>query len=99
MDESLLRRLLEVLSSTTLAAMLVDLQEAQEEWQHYPEETPALTIQEALLQIAALISEVGQSQTPDFQQLVEQAQAQKAEQSWAEERDQQEVQNWLSDFD
>jgi hypothetical protein len=99
MDESLFRVLLTTLRPATLAAMLADLQEAQAEWQHYPEEAPALTTQEALLQIAALISEIGQNQTPNFQQLVEQAQVQKAEQSWAEERDQQEVENWLSDFD
>lgn len=99
MDERLLRLLLEVLSLETLAAMVADLQEAQEDWQHYPAEAPDETRREVLVHGAAIITEIGQAQAPNFQKLVEQAQAQKAEGTWVSERDRQEVQNWLSDFD
>jgi hypothetical protein len=103
MSPDQLTTLLTTLQPATLARMVVDLQELQQDWQHYPEEAPPAPVREALEQALAEIMKHGAARieagSSDFRQLVEQIKDERQAEDWSRDRDTQEQQNWLSDFD
>ncbi len=99
----LLPRLLQTLSPETLARMIIDLEQAQEDWAHYPEDAPSPADQTALIELIPQLHQTGQQQAKaegrSFDHIFEQVKEQLDASDWASERDDQEVQNWLNDFD
>ena len=103
MDDSLFQTLLQNLPPTTLAQLVVDMENAADDWTYYPKEAPAAVVQEKLADLLTLIREVGRDQAKaeglDFQQLVKQLKAEQDGDDWATRRMEQDVENWLNDFD
>ena len=103
MNDSLFSTFLDNLSPHALAHMVIDLEQAQEGWLHYPEEAPPETKRQALQSLSPIILEAGKKQAEqwdlNFEQLVEQLRTEREEADWASERDRQEIQNWTTDFD
>ena len=103
LDNETFQILLENLSPHTLAQIIVDLEQAQEDWAHYPEDAPPQETQKALLKLLPVIHNMGQGQAKqggiDFAQLLEQTKAEREDNGWTTTRDEQEIENWLSDFD
>lgn len=97
----LFEALLNTLEVDTLARLVVDLEEAQAEWQADPAAAPSQSVQAGLAQVLANLLRLGntlaRNEGEDFQQLVEQLRARDRE-DWASERSRQERQNWYSDF-
>ena len=103
MNDQFLQTLLNQLTPGTLARIVLDLEQAQEDWAGFPETAPLEADQQALLIALALIREIGQGQAReeglDFEEMLEQVRAEQDEADWQADRDRQEVNNWLSDFD
>jgi len=103
MNNEFLQTLLNQLTPPTLARIVVDLEQAQEDWASFPETVPTQAEQQALVAALAIIREIGQTQARseglDFEEVIEQAKVEQDEADWQAERDRQEVDNWLSDFD
>ena len=103
MSSEALSTLLAALQPATLAHMVVDLQELQQDWQRYPDEAPAESDRQALAELLAEIMQLGMARSgsgaPDFRQLIEQAKDERQADDWSRARDRQEQDNWLNDFD
>jgi hypothetical protein len=103
MNNEFLQTLLNQLTPPTLARIVVDLEQAQEDWVSFPETAPTQADQQALVTTLAVIREIGQMQARaeglDFEEMIEQIRAEQDEADWQAERGRQEVDNWLSDFD
>jgi len=103
MDDQLFETLLDALSPNTLARLLVDLEEAQEDWQHYPEDAPPEAVRQQLAQTLALIAKIGSNRTgadaTGFEQLVDQIKEERYSENWLQERNRQARQNWLQDYE
>lgn len=101
MDNELFHTLLDQLQPETLARMVVDVEQADEEWQHYPENAPSENEQKELIEQLDLLKQIGarraRAEGVDFEQLLTRLRAGHAD--WSAQRDRQESQNWLSDFD
>ena len=97
----LFEALLNTLEVDTLARLVVDLEEAQAEWQANPAAAPSQSVQEGLNQVLRNLLRLGntlaRTEGEDFQELVAQLRAREQE-DWASERDRQERQNWYNDF-
>jgi hypothetical protein len=97
----LFEALLNTLEVDTLARLVVDLEEAQAEWQADPAAAPSQSVQEGLTQVLRNLLRLGntlaRNEGGDFQKLVAQLRARDQE-DWASDRDRQERQNWYSDF-
>lgn len=101
MSPQTLKILLNQLSPQTLARLVVELEEAREDWQFYPEQAPAKAVQNEVAQTVTLIMEIGTDKIveADFQQLIEQARERRQAEEWPLERDRQEQQNWFEDYE
>ena len=97
----LFEALLNTLEVDTLARLVVDLEEAQTEWQANPAAAPSPSVQEGLNQVLRNLFRLGntlaRNEGEDFQELLAQLRA-RTQEDWASERDRQERQNWYSDF-
>lgn len=93
---------LEHLQPETIARILVDLENAHEDWEYYPEEAPAETIRKFLDEAVAVIISAGdkraREEDADFRQIIERTRDEQDREDWAAQRDQQEVKNWLDDY-
>ena len=103
LDETIFQALCKSLSPRTLAQMIVDLEQAQEDWEYYPDEAPSGEMQQTLLGLLPVIQDQGQTlagqEGLDFGQMVEQTRAARTDEDWVDKRGEQVVQNWMSDFD
>ena len=103
MNSEYLTTLLAALQPATLAHMVADLQDLQQDWQQYPDEAPAEADRQALkVALDAILSQgtaLSGSGWPGFRQLVEQIRDERQEEDWSRARDRQERDNWLDDFD
>lgn len=81
--------------------MVVELEEAQEDWQFYSAQAPAQAVQNEVEQTLALLMELGAAKTtePDFRRLIEQTRVAQQAEEWAMQRDRQEQENWLKDYE
>jgi hypothetical protein len=102
MEQDRLEICLDYLQPQTLAHILADLDEAAEDWGYYPEAAPPQTAQELLKQIRVLIVKWGfqqaQAEGLDFEQILDQIKTERAEKDWLRERNQQDRENWYSDY-
>lgn len=98
----LFEALLTTLEVDTLARLVVDLEEAQVEWQDNPKAAPSKRVQEGLNQVLDNLLRLGDTLAAEegiqFRQLVEQLKDRQQVEEWGQERAQQEQQNWYSDF-
>ena len=103
MNKKTFQTLLANFSLQTLAQIIVDLEQAQEEWAYYSDAAPAAEMQQALMALLPTIHARGQTlaaqEGQDFARMIEQVRAEREDNGWATTRDEQEVENWLSDFD
>jgi hypothetical protein len=95
--------LLQTLQPATLAHMVADLQELQQDWLHYPEDAPPDPDRQSLARTLAELVKQGtiraRAADTDFLQLVEQIKDERHAADWAQARDSQEQDNWLRDFE
>jgi hypothetical protein len=102
MNQQLYTLILDCLEPTTLAYLVRDLEDLREDWQYYPEEVPSETLKQELDKVIAALKERGKVLTAadeaHFRHLIEAARNEQRANDWAEQRDQQERQNWLEDF-
>jgi hypothetical protein len=98
----LFEALLNTLEVDTLARLVVDLEEAQAEWDAAGEAAPSPNVQAGLRQVLNNLLRLGgtlaRNEGGDFQQLVAQFRNKPKAEDWSQERAQQEQQNWYSDF-
>ncbi len=103
MKQELLSLLLDSLEPDTLAYLVRDLTECQEDWEFYPEEAPPEPLRQELAHLLAAATRLGVDLTDGdeakFLQLVEQARSQQQTEDWTAQRERQERQNWLSDLE
>lgn len=101
MNDELFELILRTIRPETLARLAIDLEDAQEDWHYYPEEAPSTATRKNLEQALALIINLGveQATSSDFQQMLDQIRDQRPEEDWSRDRDQQERQNWLEDYE
>ncbi|MEM7344616.1 MAG: hypothetical protein AAF485_10260 [Chloroflexota bacterium] len=94
-------RWLAYLQPKTLAYLVRDLMDRQEDWDFYPEDAPNETEKKVISQIIEKAKHIGteacKAETFSFEQLLEQAEVE--HEGWQNERDQQEQQNWLKDYE
>ena len=102
MNQHLFQTLLTTLQLETLAAMLLDLEDAATDWQHYPEDAPSETKQQALTGLQTVIDELARrraaAESLDFDDLLARRRAEH-DAGWLDERNRQTRQNWFSDYD
>ena len=95
--------LFDALQPATLAHMVADLQELQQDWLHYPEDAPPDPDRQLLARILAELLKQGtvraRAADTDFLQLVEQIKDERHAADWAQDRASQEQDNWLQDFE
>ena len=103
MNQKLFQTLLTILHPHTLAQIVVDLEEAREDWQLYPEEAPPEGVRKDLGKTLELVRKVGaeqaQAEGVDFEQLVEQILDARHTADWSQERNRQVRENWLKDLE
>ncbi len=101
MNDELFELILRTLRPETLARLAVDIEDAQEDWQYYPEVAPSKAVRQNLDQTLALIITLGAEQATgvNFQQMLDQIRDKRSEEDWSRDRDQQERQNWLQDYE
>jgi hypothetical protein len=103
MDDTLFQALLKTLSPLTLARLVVDLETAGQDWATYPAEAPPEPLRAGLVALLAIIDQVGaeraQQEGLDFARLTAAARQASESIDWSAGRDQQERDNWFSDFD
>lgn len=103
LNTPLFETLIAFLQPQTLARMVIDLEEALEDWQYYPEDAPPETVRQEVAQILEYLIESGTAKAGasdlDFQMLLEQARNQQRAEDWPMERDSQEKENWLKDYE
>jgi hypothetical protein len=102
MDQQLFMRLINLLTPQTLAYLVRDLTDRQEDWQFYPEDATPEAIQQELKQILETIIALGTERASaeglDFALFVQQASAAQQQEDWPWQRDRQEQQNWTEDL-
>src|SRR5262245_21466507 len=98
----LFEALLNTLEVDTLARLVVDLEEAQAEWQANPTTAPSPSVRKGLSQVLTNLLTLGDTLAAnegiEFRQLVEQFKDRPPVEDWALERARREQQNWYSDF-
>ncbi len=103
MNQKLFQTLLATLYPHTLAQMVVDLEEAQEDWRYYPENAPPEEVGKELLDALRLVRNTGVEQARaegiDFDRLVEQILDARDRADWTQERNRQVRENWLKDLE
>lgn len=103
MNQHLFETLLDALQPTTLAAMLLDLAEAADDWQHYPEDAPSAADRRALAELQAAIEQLARrraaAESLDFDDLLARLRAGRDDSGWLDDRNQQTRDNWFSDYD
>jgi hypothetical protein len=104
MNQKTFQTLLTLLRPETLAHLVADLEEAQEEWQFYPEDAPPAAVQTSLAQAVVAARQVGAEQVRAdnlvFAEMVEQIEQEREEaEDWFRQRNRQVRQNWLSDLE
>jgi hypothetical protein len=102
MPNTLFENLLTVLTPTTLAALVVDVEEAQADWARFPAEAPDPSGQAALAPLPAELTRLGEERAAaeglDFAALLEQARDARTGDEWLAERNRRTQQNWFSDY-
>lgn len=102
MNEELFDVILKALAPKTLAYLIRDLEETQEDWGYYPEDAPPETVQQNLQQmlgaIKVMATERAAAEGLDFAKLLEQASAEQRQEEWTSQRNTQVQQNWLNDL-
>ncbi|MEW5957345.1 MAG: hypothetical protein AB1801_06455 [Chloroflexota bacterium] len=103
MKQELLSLFLDCLEPKTLAYLVRDLTECQEDWLFYPDEAPPESLQQELAHLLAAVTRLGvdllDGDEASFLQLIEQARAEQESEDWSRQRERQERQNWLSDME
>jgi len=103
MNEELLQVIFRALKPKTLAYLVRDLEEAQDDWEYYPEEAPAPPLRAALDQtiktLVGLGTAAAEVEQADFQRILAQARAELEQEEWLSQRDAQERQNWTADLE
>lgn len=102
MNDKIFRAMVSTLTPHTLAGIVVNLEDAEGDWEFYPEEAPPADVRQALQEMLAHLITIGaqqaETQHQDFDQLLEQIRTRQDEDEWQEDRDRQVRQNWLSDL-
>ena len=102
MDETLLKTLLTALSPQTLAYLARDLGERQLDWEYDSADAPPEALRHELNRVLQLITttgeELAQTEGLDFSQLLQQTAAERLQEDWPWQRNQQVSDNWLSDL-
>ena len=95
-------KLLRHLQPETIARIIIDLEQAREDWAYYPEEAPPeperAMIDEAVGVIITAGDAAAKTNDVEFRPLLERLRDEQDEKAWADERDAQEVRNWLDDY-
>ena len=103
MDQELFSLMLDCLERKTLAYIVRDLADRREDWRYYPEEAPDEALRGELTQLVEILMKRGIELTaanePDFLHMVEQIKDEQPAEDWPGQRDQQERQNWLEDYE
>lgn len=103
MNEQLFTTLLNHLQLKTLAAIIVDLEEAQEAWQYYAGDAPPDTVRQDLMNIRELVAQLGTARAKteqlDFPELLEQVREAQQDDDWLAERNRQNRENWYKDYE
>ena len=103
MNQHLFQTLLTTLQLETLAAMLLDLEDAATDWQHYPADAPGEAEQQALTGLQTVIDELARrravAEALDFDDLLASLRAERNDPGWLDERNRQTRDNWFSDYD
>ncbi len=103
MNQHLFETLLNTLQPATLADILLDLEEAAADWQHYPETAPTAAEQRALAGLQTTIEQLAHqraaAETLDFDELLAQLRAEREDPGWLDDRNRQTRDNWFSDYD
>jgi hypothetical protein len=102
-SQNFLNTLLHTLKAKTLAYLVRDLEDYQEDWRYYPEEAPPPHIQQELRQILeqlkAAAPERATAEGLDFAKLLQNAIDEQGQEEWPDQRNQQVRKNWLSDLE
>lgn len=104
MNQPLFDLFLDSLEPKTLACIVRDLEDTLADWGHYPETAPGDRLKDEVEQLIERIKQQGadlaDGSESGFLQLVEQARAElRQDENWASQRDRQERQNWLQDYE
>ncbi len=95
-------KLLRHLQPETIARIIIDLEQAHEEWAYYPEEAPPESVRAMIEEALGVIITTGdvaaRANDVEFRPLLERLRDEQDEKDWADERDEQEVRNWLDDY-
>lgn len=95
--------LLYALKPKTLAYLVRDWEDYQEDWRYYPEEAPPPHVQQELKQILEQIKtaapELAAAAGLDFAELLQNAIDEQRQEEWPDQRNQQVRKNWLSDLE
>ena len=98
MNNQLLLAFLNTLSPNGLAAVAADLENSVEDWEFYPEDAPSEHVRRELRQLLEEIFKRGREQSPNFDDLLEEARNAQDADNWIGGRSQQVQQNWYSDL-
>lgn len=97
-----LKTFLNTLQPNTLARMVIDIEDAQDDWEHYPEEAPSAATRKQINQVLGYIMKLGvdwgETADFDFAEMIEQVRAEQPADDWLLERDQQDQENWTQDL-
>lgn len=98
LNTHLLQTFLNTLSPVALAAVAADLENSVEDWEFYPEDAPPENIRQELTRLLEQILKRGREQTPNFDDLLDEARSAQDADDWISGRNQQVRQNWYSDL-
>lgn len=102
MNEALFDALLNNLHLQTLARILIDLEETQEEWRHNAAAPPD-SFQQDIKNILKAITEVGtaraEAERLEFQQFLEDVREERRQADWLAERNRRDRENWFKDYE
>ena len=96
------KTLLSQLRPETIARLVIDLENAHEEWEFYPEQAPPEATRQFLDEAMAVIVSLGdkraKEEDSEFRRLIERLREEQDQTNWAARRDRQEIDNWLDDY-
>lgn len=102
MDWNLWKTFLSAMQPNTLAHIVIDIEDAQEDWEHYPEDAPPEDIQRKVDQVLGYVmklgAEWGETADFDFSQMVEQIREEQPANDWLFQRNRQDQENWYEDY-
>ena len=102
MNWQTLKILLNTLQPNTLARLVIDIEDAQEDWEHYPEEAPSVAARKQINQVLGHITKLGvdwgETADFDFAEMIEQIRESQPADDWLLERDKRDQENWTKDL-